>query len=230
MILVANTLQVRETIPVMPDADDAYRAAREELRRAEIAMRDQIERVADLRRRLPVGPVLPEYRFVERGRPVRLSELFADGKTELIVYHLMYWKEEDEFCPMCSMWVDGLNAVAKHVERRANIVVATRAPEDKVRAWARRRGWNTIRLLCDDGADFARDTGAEDGNGDPVETVAVFVKDGSAVRNTYVSHAFTLGEIRGIDLLTPVWHLFDLLPSGRDDWYPSNDYALTGEV
>ena len=29
---------------------------------------------------------------------------------------------------------------------------------------------------------------------------------------------------RGIDLLSPVWHLLDLTPAGRDDWYPSLDY------
>ncbi len=29
---------------------------------------------------------------------------------------------------------------------------------------------------------------------------------------------------RGIDLLAPVWHLLDLTPRGRGDWYPSLDY------
>jgi len=29
---------------------------------------------------------------------------------------------------------------------------------------------------------------------------------------------------RGIDLMTPVWHLLDLTPNGRDDWYPSLSY------
>jgi predicted dithiol-disulfide oxidoreductase (DUF899 family) len=29
---------------------------------------------------------------------------------------------------------------------------------------------------------------------------------------------------RGIDLLSPVWHLLDLTPHGRDDWYPSLKY------
>jgi hypothetical protein len=28
---------------------------------------------------------------------------------------------------------------------------------------------------------------------------------------------------RGIDLLSPGWNLYDLMPSGRGDWYPSND-------
>ncbi|MFI7499222.1 hypothetical protein ACIBVL_12045 [Streptomyces sp. NPDC049687] len=30
---------------------------------------------------------------------------------------------------------------------------------------------------------------------------------------------------RGIDLLTPVWHLLDLTPHGRADWYPALDYT-----
>jgi predicted dithiol-disulfide oxidoreductase (DUF899 family) len=123
------------------------------------------------------------------------------------------------------MWVDGLNAVAKHVEQRANIVVASKAPSEKLAAWAKQRGWSSIRILADEGDAFARDLGAEDEKGGPVETVAVFVKEGSTVRNTYLSHAFMFGEWRFIDLLTPVWQLFDLLPSGRGEWHPSNTYA-----
>lgn len=223
---MANMLQVRETLPVMPGASKQFRAAREQLRHAELAMRDRIEDVASMRRNLPAGPEVPDYTFFEGAKPIRLSELFAEGKPELLVYHLMYWADDDEFCPMCSMWIDGLNAASKHVEQRANIAVATRASAQTLAAWAKRRGWNSIRLLSDDGDAFARDTGAQDENGDPVETVAVFVKDGSRVRNTYLSHAFMFGEWRGIDLLSPVWHIFDLLPSGRGEWHPSNDYAV----
>jgi predicted dithiol-disulfide oxidoreductase (DUF899 family) len=156
---------------------------------------------------------------------VHLSDLFKDGKNELIIYHLMYWADDDEFCPMCSMWIDGLDAVAPHVEQRANFAVATRAPVERLRAWAKQRGWRRARLLSDAGADFARDTGAEDANGDPVETVAVFTKSGSTMRNSYTAHAFLFEEWRFIDLLSPVWHMFDLLPSGRgEDWHPANDY------
>jgi len=219
---MAQVVSVRDTIPVMPDASEAYKSAREELFNAEAALREQIGAVAAKRRALPTGPEVADYAFTEGGRRVRLSELFSRG-SELIVYHLMYWADDDEFCPMCSMWIDGLNGVAKHVQQRANLIVATRAPADKLQAWAKRRGWDAIRLLSDDGSAFARDMGAEDANGDPVETVAVFVKDGAAIRNTYLAHAFVREQWGYIDLLSPVWHAFDLLPSGRDDWHPSND-------
>lgn len=219
-------MNVRETLPAMPDADDAYRNARERLRLAEVALRDHIESVAALRRDLPPGPEVRDYQFLEGDKRVKFSELFAADKPELLLYHLMYWADDEEFCPSCSMWIDGLDAITKHIEQRANFAVATRAPVAKLQDWAQRRGWRNARLLSDMGADFARDIGAEDDDGDPVETIAVFKKDGSAIRNTYIAHAYVLEEMRGIDLLSPVWHVFDLLPSGRDDWNPKNDYSV----
>lgn len=210
----------------MPGASEEYLDARERLRVAERALCNQREEVAAMRRTLPAGPQVPDYVFLDGDKRVRLSELFSAGKPHLVVYHLMYWADDDEFCPLCSMWVDGLDGVAHHIEQLTNIVVATRAPVDKLRTWAQRRGWRRIRLLSDEDASFARDISAAAENGDPIETVAVFSKDGATLRHVYTAHATELGEpVRGIDLLSPVWHVFDLLPSGRDDWNPSNDYA-----
>lgn len=120
-------MNVRETLPAMLDADDAYRNARERLRLAEVALRDQIESVAALRRELPPGPEVADYEFLEGEKRVKLSELFAPDKPELLLYHLMYWADDEEFCPSCSMWIDGLDAIVKHIEQRANFAVATRA-------------------------------------------------------------------------------------------------------
>ena len=50
---------------VLPGESDAYRRDRQELFAAEIALRDQIERVARMRRSLPRGMVMPNYRFRE---------------------------------------------------------------------------------------------------------------------------------------------------------------------
>jgi hypothetical protein len=33
------------------------------------------------------------------------------------------------------------------------------------------------------------------------------------------------GHHRAMDLFTPVWNLFDLLPSGRGDWFPQHFYT-----
>jgi predicted dithiol-disulfide oxidoreductase (DUF899 family) len=208
---------------LMPGADEAYRRSRERLREAEIDLRDRIESVAAMRRALPPGPAVPDYTFIENGDRVHLSELFTDDKPYLLIYHLMYWAKDDEFCPMCSLWIDGFNGIAPHVTQRANFVIASRAPFDTLQAWAAHRGWNRLRLLSDDGPSFARDIDAEDAEGDPDSTVVVFAKDGNRVRHVYTAHPMLEDRERGIDLLSPIWHLFDLMPSGRADWYPTND-------
>lgn len=208
---------------LVPGADDAYREARERLREAEIDLRDRIEFVAEMRRNLPPGPIVADYTFIENGNRVRLSDLFTDDKKYLILYHLMYWADDGEFCPMCSMWIDGFNGVVPHVSQRANFVVASRAPFETLQAWGARREWNRLRLLSDDGSAFARDIDAEDAEGRPDSTVVVLAKDGDLIRHVYTAHPMLEDRERGIDLLSPVWHLFDLMPSGRNDWYPSND-------
>jgi predicted dithiol-disulfide oxidoreductase (DUF899 family) len=208
---------------LVPGADEEYRTARERLRAAEIDLRDRIETVAAMRRSLPPGPVVPDYPFVENGNRVRLSELFAGDKPYLILYHLMYWADDDDFCPMCSMWIDGFNGIAPHVTQRANFVVASRAPLERLKTWGARRGWNRLRLLSDDGSSFARAIDAEDSEGRPDSTVVVLAKDGDQLRHVYTAHPMLEDRERGIDLLCPIWHLFDLMPSGRGDWHPTND-------
>lgn len=70
-----------------PNESADYRAARNALLDAEIALRKQTETVAALRRALPQGGVVPEDYVFERigahQRPeqVRLSELFGDHDT-----------------------------------------------------------------------------------------------------------------------------------------------------
>ncbi|MGH8400422.1 MAG: DUF899 family protein, partial [Gammaproteobacteria bacterium] len=69
-----------------------YRRARNRLLKAEIALRKQIEAVAALRRKLPIGGAVPEdYIFEEPvdvmgSHKVKLSGLFAPGKDTLILY------------------------------------------------------------------------------------------------------------------------------------------------
>lgn len=135
----------------------------------------------------------------------------------------MYWSKEDEFCNMCSAWIDGFNGIAPHVTQRVNFAIASRAPFDILRAWADRRGWDRLRLLSSS-SDCARDIGAEDENGNPDSTIVVFAKDGGRIRHTYTAHSMLEDRQRGIDLLSPVWNLLDLTPGGRgEDWYPSNE-------
>jgi predicted dithiol-disulfide oxidoreductase (DUF899 family) len=209
---------------VMPGAGETYAQARETLWDAELELRDHIGRVAAQRRELPPGPLVKEYEFFNGERRVTLSDLFEDGMNELFMYHVMYFQDDKEFCPMCSMWIDGLDGIAHHVMRRANIVAASLAPWDALAAWKERRGWRRIPVLADADASFACDTGAETPDGVPTSTVLVFEKTPEGVRHRYTAHAEMIRDevYRGVDLLCPTWHVFDLLPSGRGDFLASN--------
>jgi predicted dithiol-disulfide oxidoreductase (DUF899 family) len=215
----------QQTPFTMPGASDAYITAREKLMDAEGNLREQVERVAEMRRALPPGPNVPDYEFFDGDKRVKLSELFSDEKPYLVMYHVMYWPDDREFCPMCSMWVDGWDGIAHHVAQRANIVAASLAPVEELRAWAKKRGWRRIRLLADASPAFARDTGAEDSDGDPSSTVLVFEKTPRGIRHVYTGHAEFRDGYRGVDQLCATWHILDLLPSGRGDFLARNDYV-----
>ena len=220
------------------EAGDDYKAARLALLEAEVALRDQVEAVAAQRRALPRGPVLPGYRFTEGPSdlsadgeaPVTLLDLFGDH-DELVVYHLMFHPDDDAACPMCSMWVDGLGGVAPHLTRRAGLAVIAKAPIGKLRAWGRGRGWQGLRLVSAFGTSFTTDLGTEGSQGGQVPAVSVLTRDGDQVRHAYTQSADLPDQGgRGIDLLSPVWQAFDLLPSGRGDWLPDNTYVGSAHI
>jgi predicted dithiol-disulfide oxidoreductase (DUF899 family) len=218
---------------------DLYRAHRQRVLDAERTMRNQREEVARLRRTLPQGPAVEDYAFheaqPEHGRTVRLSELFGDN-DELVVYDMMYGPAWEEGCPMCSMWLDGLNGVAHHITRRAAFAVIAKADEDKLRRWAQHRGWGRLRLLSSRGSSFNRDLGFEgEDDDDQFPGVTVFVRDADGTIRLFYTGQADLGaddsrdyegDPRGIDSISPVWNVLDLLPSGRGDWVPDNTYPL----
>jgi len=222
---------------VLSQESTDYQRQREELLAAEIALKDQVERVAALRRQLPMGMSMPKYVFRE-GPPdlslndpidftdVRLSDLFTDGHDTLIVDHLMFVPEDDEPCVMCSMWADGYNAVTPHILQRANFVLVAKAEIAKLRSFAQQRGWDRIRLLSSYDNTFNRDIGMEEADGaqDPGLSVFTRAADGAVYHRYTIGAEFDEHNNRGIDPYSPVWNLFDLLPQGRDDWFPSHDY------
>jgi predicted dithiol-disulfide oxidoreductase (DUF899 family) len=227
-------------IPVLDiTAGEDYRTHRERLLAAELKLRDQREEVAELRRALPPGPVIDVDYVLGEGDPdlevddprtyrdTRLAELFAPGRDQLFIYHMMFAPEWDQGCRMCSMWLDGLNGVAHHIGEHAGFAVVAKAELPKLRAWARHRGWARLRLLSSHGTTFNRDFAVEAADGEQLADVSVFTRDPAAgtIRLSYAgSPYFGHGEYRGIDLLCPVWHVLDLLPSGRGDWMPSEGH------
>lgn len=220
-----------------PNESREYRDARNDLLGAEAALREQIESVAQRRRRLPLGgPVQEDYAFgtmMADGSmgAVKLSELCSTENREnrsLIIYSYMYGPKMDAPCPMCTSIIDALDAQSRHVTQRVNLVVVAKSPIARLASVARDRGWNQVRLLSSSTNRYNRDYWAEDADGNQMPMMNVFTKTDQGIYHFWGSellYANAEGQPRHVDLVWPLWNLFDLTPAGRGtDWYPKLSY------
>jgi predicted dithiol-disulfide oxidoreductase (DUF899 family) len=216
-----------------PGETDEYRAARDRLLEAERALRERLEAVAEMRRALPLGGRVPEdYAFDEASgsgpKRTRLSELFAPGKSSLVVYSFMFGPRMERPCPMCTSFLDGVDRYAPHLTQRLNLAVVARSPIERVAAWAAERGWTCLRLLSSASNGYNAAYGAEGRDGADLPACNVFVKRGDAVHHFWSAELLyvpTAGHPRHVDLLWPIWSFFDLTPEGRGtDWMPKLAY------
>jgi len=221
----------------LPNESEEYLLKRDELRRAEIDLRNQRERVAELRRQLPQGPSVEDYVFEEvtakldEGdtpiRKVRLGELFTSANRSVVIYHFMFGKKQTKACPMCTAWIDGFNGVAHHLVQNLDFAIVAAADPASLRNHARARGWNRLRLLSAGSSTFKFDLGSEDKEGNQDSAISAFTLDSDGkIRHSYTGHPWLAPNIkeRGIDELTPIWNVMDLTRQGRGTFYTSLNY------
>ena len=222
----------------LPNESAEYLSKREELRLAEIELMKQRERVAELRRQLPKGATIQDYEFLEGPasldagdepvRKVRLSELFTAPDRSLVIYQFMYGKKQSNPCPMCTAWIDNFNGIAHHLAQNVDLAIVAAADTTTLRAYARKRGWDKLRLLSAGDSTFKYDLGSEDREGNQDSTISVFTRDSDGtLRHFYSVHPRLAEDIkeRGIDEYNPIWNVLDLTPQGRGDFYASLDYG-----
>jgi predicted dithiol-disulfide oxidoreductase (DUF899 family) len=212
-----------------PNASTECRSLRKELHEAELALRDQRERVAELRRKLPRDTSVDDLTFEElrEGRvvPVKLSELFRDASKPLVLVHFMFGKAQAEPCPLCTMWCDGYAGIVEHLEQRLNFAVLVAGDLERFDAYARERGWDGLRLVSAADSPLKRELGFEDEAGAQKPGLSVFERHADGrLTHFYSLCAYGPDGNRMMDLHSPVWHFHDLTPEGRGDWNPSRSY------
>lgn len=62
--------------------------------------------------------------------PATLTDLF-DGRSQLLVYHLMPGPGDEEGCPSCSFWLDNAGNLSRFHARDTSFVTISRAPLEK---------------------------------------------------------------------------------------------------
>jgi predicted dithiol-disulfide oxidoreductase (DUF899 family) len=216
-----------------PNESSEYRVARDALTQAETELTRQIEEVAKQRRQLPSGGEIPDdYVFTERAawsavdgpaQEVRLSELFG-GHDTLLLYSFMFSPDMARPCRMCTSLLDGLDGAAPDLAQRAGFAVVAKSPIDRLRSYARERGWVNLRLVSSAGTTYNRDYHGENED-EQLSRMNVFTRRGGVIRHFYATEQTRSApgwDDRHIDLIWPLWNLLDLTPGGRGgDWRPA---------
>jgi len=120
---------------------EEWAAKRKELHEREQELASVDEELAKQRQELPWVPVEKEYTFdTEEGKKT-LVELF-DGRSQLLIYHLMFGPSYEAACPGCTGLADHLDAALVHLNNRdVTLMCVSRAPIEKLQAYKQRMGW-----------------------------------------------------------------------------------------
>jgi predicted dithiol-disulfide oxidoreductase (DUF899 family) len=211
-----------------PNESADYRRARDALLAEEIELRRHIERVAQQRRELPPGGVLPkDYDFEGEHGPVKFSDLFA-GKQSLVVYSYMFGPQRKRPCPMCTSLLSAWDGEAEDVMQRVGLAVVARSPIERLVAFKKERGWRHLKLYSDMSGDYTRDYVSADDADEPA--LNVFTRRDGKLRHFWsgemgMATADPGQDPRGAPDPMPLWTILDSTPEGRgSDWYPELSY------
>jgi predicted dithiol-disulfide oxidoreductase (DUF899 family) len=216
-----------------------WQAARDALLAEEKDLTRRSDELARMRRELPWVPVDKDYGFETENGTKSLAELF-DGRSQLLVYHFMFGPGYTAGCPVCSSIADTLAPQVVHLQARdTTLLLASRAPLEKLLAYRKRMGW-PIDWVSSGGSDFNRDLGllyteAElkpflDGEIPPTveqmaeatgTDVAGYVSEGPGLSayaladgNVYRTYVTTA---RGLEPAMAYYGLLDRTPRGRQE-------------
>jgi predicted dithiol-disulfide oxidoreductase (DUF899 family) len=218
---------------------DEWQAERDVLLTEEKELTRRSDELARKRRELPWVRVETNYTFETESGTKSLAELF-DGRSQLLVYHFMFGPPYTAGCTVCSSIADTLAPQVAHLKARdTTLLLASRAPLEKLLAYRQRMGW-PIDWVSSGGSDFNRDLGFLhtedelksflDGEIPPVveqmanasgTDVAGYVTEGpglsayalsdGTVYRTYVTSA------RGLEPAMAYYGLLDRTPRGRQE-------------
>jgi predicted dithiol-disulfide oxidoreductase (DUF899 family) len=215
---------------------EEWLAARVELLEREKELTRLSDELARQRQELPWVRVDEEYSFDTDEGSKSLPDLF-DGRSQLLVFHLMFGPDDEAACPGCSFMTDHVDGAVPHLNARdVTFLAASRAPLEKLQAYKRRMGWSLPWVSSfgnDFDIDFAlfteeeRRTGSGLNFGTPRRAdmrLAPAAPDGMelhglsafALEDGVVYHTYSTYD-RGTDVLHGTWQLLDRTPKGRGD-------------
>ena len=149
-------------LPPVVDAGHVAARTRCPASSGEKAATRELDAIAAQRRRLPMVD-MPDYTLEGADGPVRLAEVF-DGRSQLIVYHHMWFPGEEWQCPGCTGFTAQFARLEVLDHFDARFVIVTQGPIDEALAYKRRVG-NAMTWYSTANSPFGADVGAPPGGG-----------------------------------------------------------------
>jgi predicted dithiol-disulfide oxidoreductase (DUF899 family) len=212
---------------------EEWLVARKELLQREKELTRRSDELARQRQELPWVPVEKEYDFEADEGTTTLAGLF-DGRSQLLVYHLMYGPDDEAACEGCSYTADSLEGAVVHLNHRdVTFVAVSRAPLETLNGYKRRMGWSFpwVSSPGDFNLDHAVFTeeqrragtgfnfGSEGGAGIDLRHTELHGLSAFALEDGVVYHTYSCYD-RGTDVLNATWQLLDRSPKGRGGAFP----------
>lgn len=198
--------------------DEIYAKSRKALLAEEIDLRRRLAHVAEIRRALPPGPLLSEYRFNDMdGKARLLSDLFGSQDT-LILYACDFGNLGPS--PLCYHFLAALQGNIDALRSRAEFAVISVVPAKDVQRFAELHQWQSLNAhdILDD--HFLTDMHLIGERDQILGTLFVCRKTADGIRLFWKSEITEEmadpGESpRDMFELASLWALLDLTPIGR---------------
>ena len=210
-----------------PNESLEYREARNKLLQAEVELRANIEKVAGMRRALPLGgEVTKDYEFYDLDEQRhKLDGLFENHDT-LLLYSYMFGPTMSEPCSMCTSILDGLISSLPSIKNRCSIAIVISGSVDQAKPIYQNKKWENLPIYSCQRSEYNRDYLGELADGTQIPMMNVFQRKHDKYYHFWGSELVfepAVGDPRHMDLVWPLWNVLDLTPQGRGDAYPDLD-------
>jgi predicted dithiol-disulfide oxidoreductase (DUF899 family) len=206
---------------------EEMQAESKKLRERQHELSRQLDELTRERRELPWVKVEKSYTLDTEDGPKTLEEMF-DGRSQLIVYHMMFGPGWKAACPGCTHLVDHIDPTLPHLNARdVTVKVVSHAPIDKLKAYKKRMGWK-VPVASSYNRDFNDDFGAsfDKEQSDEIAKVVLpqFGSD-EAIAKAAAScgidvREYVTTEAPGLDVFVreggAIYHTYTSVPDGDD--------------
>jgi len=156
------------------------------------------------------GEPVADYTFATLQGDVRLSEMFGDFDTLLVIHNM------GQGCRYCTLWADGFNGFLPHLESVMSVVLVSKDPPQLQRRFANERGWR-FRLASHGGGDYIVEQTAQAGS-ENMPGAVVYTRADGVIRR---KNACVFGPG---DLYCSAWNLLALAGIGEAEFTPQYAY------